>query len=81
MLDSPEPIDYEPLILALQQANKMLTFNEQLAVIELAITKAEFHPNPHQFCQLLWAIEVMHGVDYSTRRWHPVKENLEDFFS
>jgi len=80
MIDSPEPIDYTPLIEALQAANKAKTFNEQLAEIELALVKAEMNPKANDFCDLLWAIEVIGGVDITLRRWQPVEEHLESFF-
>jgi hypothetical protein len=80
MIDSPEPIDYTPLIEALQAANKAQTFNEQLAEIELALVKAEMNPKADTFCELLWAIEVIGSVDITLRRWQPVEEPLESFF-
>jgi hypothetical protein len=81
MIDSPEPLDYTPLIEALQAANKMETFNEQLAVIEMAILQTEFHPKADKFCEMLWSIEVMHGIDYSVRRWQPIEDKLNGFFA
>jgi hypothetical protein len=81
MIDSPEPIDYTPLIEALQAANKAQTFNEQLAEIELALVKAEMNPKANDFCDLLWAVEVIGGVDITLRRWQPVEDHLDSFFS
>jgi len=80
MIDSPEPIDYTPLIEALRAANKAQTFNEQLAEIELALVQSEMNPKANDFCELLWAIEVIGSVDITLRRWQPVEDPLESFF-
>lgn len=81
MINSPEPIDYAPLIEALQAANTAKTFNEQLAEIELALVKAELNPKPDTFCDLLWAIEAVGSISISSRRWQPVEDHLESFFA
>jgi hypothetical protein len=81
MIDSPEPIDFQPLIEALQAANTGKTYNEQLAQIELALVSSEMNPKPNNFCELLWAIETVGGIDITARRWKPVEEPLESFFS
>ena len=81
MIDSPEPIDFQPLIEALQAANSGKTFNEQLAQIELALVSSEMNPKPNTFCDLLWAVEAIGSIDITARRWQPVEEPLESFFS
>jgi len=81
MIDSPEPIDYTPLIEALQAANKAQTFNEQLAEIELALVKSEMNPKADTFCELLWAIEAVGSIDITIRKWQPVEDHLDSFFS
>jgi hypothetical protein len=81
VIDSPEPIDFQPLIEALQAANTGKTYNEQLAQIELALVSSEMNPKPNNFCELLWAIETVGGIDITARRWKPVEEPLESFFS
>jgi hypothetical protein len=81
MIDSPEPIDFQPLIEALQAANSGKTFNEQLAQIELALVSSEMNPKPNTFCDLLWAVEAIGEIDITARRWQPVEEPLESFFS
>lgn len=80
MLESPEPIDFEPLIKALQAANKASTFREQLAEIELALVAAEMNPKPNDFCELLWALEMLTYFDYTARKWKPVQDQLTPFF-
>ena len=80
MIDSPEPIDFQPLIEALQAANSGKTFNEQLAQIELALVSSEMNPKPNTFCDLLWAVEAIGSIDITARRWQPVEEPLESFF-
>lgn len=80
MIDSPEPIDYTPLIEALQAANTAKTFNEQLAQIELALVSSEMNPKADTFCELLWAIETISSVDITLRKWQPVEDHLESFF-
>jgi hypothetical protein len=81
MIDSPEPIDFQPLIEALQAANTAKTYGEQLAQIELALVTSEMNPKPNNFCELLWAIETIGGIDITLRRWQPVEEPLESFFT
>jgi hypothetical protein len=81
VIDSPEPIDFQPLIEALQAANSGKTFNEQLAQIELALVSSEMNPKPNTFCDLLWAVEAIGSIDITARRWQPVEEPLESFFS
>lgn len=81
MIDSPEPVDFQPLIEALQAANTGKTFNEQLAQIELALVSSEMNPKADTFCDLLWAIEAVGSIDITLRRWKPVEEHLESFFS
>jgi len=76
MIDSPEPIDYTPLIEALRAANKAQTFNEQLAEIELALVKSEMNPKADTFCELLWAIEVIGSVAITLRWWQPADDPL-----
>jgi hypothetical protein len=80
MIDSPEPIDYTPLIEALQAANQAKTFNEQLAEIELALVRAELNPRSNDFCELLWSIETLGSIDITLRKWQPVTEQLGNFF-
>jgi len=80
VIDSPEPIDFQPLIEALQAANSGKTFNEQLAQIELALVSSEMNPKPNTFCDLLWAVEAIGSIDITARRWQPVEEPLESFF-
>lgn len=80
MIDSPEPIDFQPLIQALLAANSGKTFNEQLAQIELALVSSEMNPKPNTFCDLLWAVEAIGSIDITARRWQPVEEPLESFF-
>jgi hypothetical protein len=81
MLESPEPIDFTPLIKALQTANLADTFQKQLAEIELALVASEMNPKPDTFCDLLWAIEILGGIDITARRWKPAANQLEGFFS
>jgi hypothetical protein len=81
VIDSPEPIDFQPLIEALQAANSGKTFNEQLTQIELALVSSEMNPKADHFCELLWAIEAVGSIDITARRWQPVEEPLESFFS
>jgi len=81
MIDSPEPIDYTPLIEALQAANTAKTFNEQLAQIELALVSSEMNPKADNFCELLWSIEAIGSIDITLRKWQPVEEQLDSFFS
>jgi hypothetical protein len=81
VIDSPEPIDFQPLIEALQAAKNGKTFNEQLAQIELALVSSEMNPKPNTFCDLLWAVEAIGSIDITARRWQPVEEPLESFFS
>jgi hypothetical protein len=80
MLNSPEPIDYTPLIEALQAANTAKTFNEQMAEIEFALVKSELNPKADNFCELIWSIEAVGSISISARRWQPVELNLESFF-
>jgi len=80
MLESPEPINFEPLIKALQTANQKETFQAQLAELELALVSSEMNPKPSEFCELLWAIETLGSIDITKRRWQPVEEPLTGFF-
>jgi hypothetical protein len=43
--------------------------------------EAELNPKADTFCDLLWAIEAVGSIDITARRWQPVKEPLESFFS
>lgn len=81
MLESPEPIDFTPLIKTLQAANQATSFQEQLAEIELGLVASEMNPKPDTFCDLLWAIEILGGIDITQRRWKPAAESLETFFN
>lgn len=81
MLESPEPIDFTPLIKALQTANLADTFQKQLAEIELALVASEMNPKPDTFCELLWAVEVIAGINITERRWKPAADQLEAFFN
>lgn len=80
MIDSPEPVDFTPLIEALQAANKATTFQAQLIELELALVKAELNPKANDFCELLWSIEAVSSVDISLRRWQPVEDHFQSFF-
>jgi hypothetical protein len=81
MIDSPEPVDFQPLIEALQAAQNGKTFNEQLTQIELALVSSELNPKADTFCDLLWGIEALGSIDITLRKWQPVEEPLESFFS
>ena len=80
MLESPEPIDFEPLIKALQAANNASTFREQMAEIELALVAAEMNPKPSDFCEFLWALEMLTFFDYKKRNWKPIRDDVKHFF-
>lgn len=81
MLDYPEPIDFTPLIKALQAANEALTFAEQVATIELALVSAELHPQADNFCSFLWSLELLQNIDITARRWKPAPESVSSFFT
>jgi hypothetical protein len=81
MIDSPEPIDFSPLIQALQKANLAPTFDQQKAEIELALLGAELHPKSSDFCELLWSLELLASVELTQRRWQPVQGDLAFFFA
>jgi hypothetical protein len=70
---NPDPIDFTPLINALQKAQGKATFGEQRLQIELAIVASEMNPEPDTFCDLLWAIEAIGEIDFTTRVWKPVE--------
>jgi hypothetical protein len=78
MLDSPEPIDFGPLIKALEQANKATTFDGQKAELELALVAVELNPSPNDFCEMLWSLETLAGIDITTRNWTPVEDHFEE---
>ena len=80
MIKSEEPIDFEPLIKALQAANKVDTFSGQLSTIELSLVSAEINPKPHDFCEFLWALEMLTYFDYTARQWKPSNDQLKEFF-
>lgn len=71
---NPEPIDFRPLIEALEKAQEKLTLAEQRLELELAITESELHPDPNTFCELLWGIEAICEIDFAARAWQPIKE-------
>ncbi|NBT48212.1 MAG: hypothetical protein EBT07_10450 [Actinobacteria bacterium] len=80
MLEPIEPINFEPLIKALQTANQKETFQEQLAEIEMALIASEMNPKPETFCELLWAIEMLGNIEIRIRKWQPIGESLNGFF-
>lgn len=80
MLENPEPIDFRPLIAALEKAQTAITFNAQLAELELALVESELNPKANNFCELLWAIEAVSSVDIQIRNWQGVEDQLESFF-
>ena len=77
---NPEPIDFSPLIKALQNAQGKATFGEQRLQIEMAIVATEMNPEPDNFCDLLWAIEAIGEIDFTSRTWEPA-EQAEEFFN
>lgn len=81
MLDSPEPIDFTPLIKALEKAQQAGTFSEQKAELELALVEAELNPKADTYCDLLWSIETIGAIDISKRNWQPAEDHLEIFFN
>lgn len=80
MLESPEPVNFEPLIKALTAAMKAETFSDQLAELELHLVAAELNPKPSDFCELLWGLEMLAGIDITKRRWLPVEDRLTPYF-
>ena len=80
MLEFPEPLDLTQLIETLKKAQTKTTLKEQRLEIELALVESELHPNSSNFVDLLWAIELVSQIDYSSRNWQPAPEQLLDFF-
>ncbi|NBW14506.1 MAG: hypothetical protein EBR82_41560 [Caulobacteraceae bacterium] len=80
MLEPLEPINFQPLIKALQTATEKATFQEQIAELEIALVSSELNPKPEEFCDLLWAIELLGNIDIRARKWQPIGESLNDFF-
>jgi len=80
MLENPEPLDFTPLINALQKAQGKATFAEQRLEIELAIVAAELNPKANDFCDILWSIEAIGEIDFTSRNWQPAEDHLETFF-
>jgi hypothetical protein len=71
---NPEPIDFRPLIAALEKAQEKQTLAEQRLELELAITASELNPEPNEFCELLWGIEAIAEIDFEARSWQGAEE-------
>lgn len=71
---NPEPIDFRPIIAALEKAQEKSTLAEQRLELELAIVQSELHPEPNTFCELLWSIEAISEIDFTSRTWQPIEE-------
>lgn len=80
MLEFPEPLDFTQLIETLKKAQTKTTLKEQRLEIELALVESELNPNSSNFVDLVWAIELLSQIDYSSRNWQPAPEQLIDFF-
>ena len=80
MLEFPEPLDFTQLIETLKKAQAKTTLKEQRLEIELALVESELNPNSSNFVDLVWAIELVSQIDYSSRNWQPAPEQLIDFF-
>lgn len=80
MLDNNEPINFQPIIEALQNAQKAETLGGQLAELELALVRSEMNPSPADFCEMLWALEALGNIDITLRRWNPIHSQLESFY-
>jgi hypothetical protein len=71
----------KPLIAILSEADQAKNLSEQLALIELQLTAAELNPDPGNFVQTIFSLNLIAGIASHNRTWHTTTADLAGFFT